>query len=106
MGKIVETLVNLGGFAGIAAVLAAIPALRKIGRNSKTAAEEARPNHGSSMRDAVIRIEATVQGMRDTQKAHGHQLGEIKQDSMEARKLLADRLNEHGTRLENLEKRK
>ena len=51
--KFFDILQSLGGFAGIAAVLAVVPQLATIRK-------EVTHNHGSSIKDATARIETTI----------------------------------------------
>lgn len=86
-------LSDLGGLAGLAAVITAASTLRRSeARHAKARADdearwitvtsELEPNHGSSLRDAVDRIEHAVDELRedhtDLARRLGHELGEIR----------------------------
>lgn len=75
---VIETLTSLGGLAGLAAFITSAAGLIETRRRL-------RPNHGSSISDAVSRIEAaqTQQGkdIRDLRSFVGHQIGEIRRDA-------------------------
>ena len=67
-------VVSLGGLAGLGSLVAALGAWRK----SSTAAKELSPNHGSSMKDSVARIEKSQELQLDMMRSLGHQMGEIR----------------------------
>lgn len=86
-------LSDLGGLAGLAAVITAVATLRRSEtRHAQARADsearwititsELEPNHGSSLRDAVDRIEHSVDSLRedhtDLARRLGHQIGEIR----------------------------
>lgn len=73
-----EALAALGGLPGVAALVTSLATLAGILKVKKDTAQLT-PNHGSSLADAVKRIE-------DTQRSHGHQLGEIKADLLDERR--------------------
>ena len=95
-------LSTLGGLGGLAALIAAVAALR---RHEAAAAEiraEMRPDHGTSLRDAVDRIQHGVDELRtehrDLNRRVGHELGEVRRD-------LHDLRTDHEGRLRTLEQR-
>lgn len=96
MNDFFSALAEIGGLAGLAALITALVQLRHIRRDAKTSAVELTHNHGSSMKDAVARIEGSV-------KSLGHQVGEIRRDAAITHELLAHRLDEHHNRLDKLE---
>ena len=82
--KFFDILQSLGGFAGIAAVLAVVPQLASIKK-------EVTNNHGSSMKDSVDRLEDFADRQETTQKI---MLAEQKHQR-EMLKSLAHQLGEH-----------
>lgn len=96
IGILADTLAalsDLGGLAGLAAVLTALGTLRRaeVHHAQTRQADEARwltvtaelqPNHGSSLRDAVSRIETSVdalsEGQADLARRLGHEIGEVR----------------------------
>lgn len=90
----------------IGAFTASIVSARRAGEArtaSAVTAAEVSPNHGGSMKDQLARIEIMVRALHETQRSQGHQLGEIRRDKLQAHELMADRLTEHGRRLDRLE---
>lgn len=92
--------------AGLGTLIASLGAWRK----SRTAAAELAPNHGSSLKDIVTRIElklehvSEMQGaLSQTQRSQGHQIGEIRRDALQTHELLADGLKEANRRISKLE---
>lgn len=74
---LVDVIEALGGLAGLAALLAVFPQLSGIKKNTAKTLTQFQPNHGSSLKDAVNRIE---KAQLDFQKSVGHQIGEIRTD--------------------------
>lgn len=105
MREAITTLSELGGFTGIAAIIATIPALRRIQRDSRTAAEEAKPNHGGSMRDAITRIETTVKLIKEIQYSQSKEIERIQHDNAVINKSFIEQLDEHTHRIIRLEGR-
>lgn len=92
--------------AGIGTFVAALGAWRK----SKKAASELSPNHGSSLKDSVSRIEnslaqlaSMVQAQGSMQRSQGHQIGEIRRDAAQTHELLSDGLREVQRRVNRIE---
>ena len=85
----IEAIASLGGFAGLAALIGNFIQLRSVHK-------EVTPNHGSSMNDAVHRIEKMVDSL-------GHQIGEVRRDAATMHDMIGARLDEHATRLESVE---
>lgn len=92
----VPALIN--AIAALVAAFAAWRANRRVKR-------ELSPNHGSSTRDAINRIEksqnALTEGLaaqREMIRSLGHQVGEIRRDASQVHE-------DHADRLRNLEKR-
>lgn len=89
MSGIVSAITDLGGFAGLAAVLAVVWPIRHVSAQMK-------PNHGSSLRDAVDRIEKNLDNLTarhdDLASRLGHEVGELKSDSRAAHDDLAARI--------------
>ncbi|MGV9183749.1 hypothetical protein [Arcanobacterium canis] len=82
---VVTTLSNLGGFAGIAALLGVVlPRLKQIEKDSEIVRIQLTPNHGSSMKDQIRRIEKSIDQIQETSAdwhgSLGHQIGEIRRD--------------------------
>lgn len=93
-----EVITALGGLTGAGAIITSTAALLEA-RRVRASVE---PNHGDSMADAVRRIEASVDDLRDDMRSldHrlGHELGEVKR--------VADREHaDHAERLRALEAR-
>lgn len=82
--EIIEIISSLGGFAGLAALITALGATRRMNTASEKIAKELSPNHGSSMKDSLARIEAV-------QKDHGERLHELRKDvqTLQAKELLS-----------------
>lgn len=70
--EIVNLLHNLGGLAGVGALIASISTY-------KETRKRLRPNHGSSIADGVARVEKDVRRI-------GHEIGEIRTDLSEERR--------------------
>lgn len=70
---------------------------------STVAAAEVTPNHGGSLKDSIVRIEAAVGHIAEMQRSHGYQIGELRRDKLQTHEMIADRLSEHGHRLDRLE---
>lgn len=100
-------LINSFGslIASIGALVAAVTAAGKARNAERNTAKlanttndirkEVSPNHGSSMKDSLVRIEKLADGL-------GHQIGEIRRDAAVTHELLgnqvkalADRMNKH-----------
>lgn len=60
------TEIVVAAIAGASAVIGAWLNSRKTARNMTTVAAELKPNHGSSLRDAIDRIEAAILAMHET----------------------------------------
>ena len=60
------TEIVVAAIAGTSAVIGAWLQSRKTARNVTSLAAELKPNHGSSLRDAIDRIEAAVLAMHET----------------------------------------
>ena len=95
-------LSTLGGLGGLAALIAAVAALH---RHEAAAAElraEMRPDHGGGLRDAVDRVQCSVDELRaehrDLSRRLVHELGEVRRD-------LHDVRTDHEARLRTLEQR-
>lgn len=85
---------------------------RRAAAASEQAATELRPNHGSSSKDALARIEtkiSQIEAKQDHQgemiKSIGHQIGEITTNAATARHLINSRLDDHSSRLATIEER-
>lgn len=80
----VAALASLGGLGGIGAVVTAAVTARKNRGDVKAIRAEVSPNHGSSLLDAVRRIESSLDDLRREHTALdrrlGHEIGEIKAD--------------------------
>ncbi|VDG76904.1 Uncharacterised protein [Actinobaculum suis] len=99
----------LGGGVGIAAIITALASLITLSRRAKatetaassaaqaanSAAAQLTPNHGSTVSDAINRIEKMV-------SSQGHQIGEIRRDAAVTHEMIADRLSEHGDQITRL----
>ena len=82
---VVSALASLGGLGGLAAALTALGAVRRQRSSTDRLEAEMVPDHGTSLRDAVDRIEA---GMDDLREEHrdlgrrlGHELGEVRRST-------------------------
>lgn len=104
---IAEIITSVGSLvASLGALIASISAARKSGnaetKIAKTAKETAQikaeflPNHGSSFKDALTRIEKEVSSL-------GHQIGESRRDSSNAHELLGNQVNDLARRVTRLE---
>lgn len=92
-----NALADLGGLAGLAALLTAIGGvivqlrgLRKVREDTA----QLMPNHGSHLADAVHRIEAnmaTKDDVGEVRRLVGHEVGEVRDDIKDVRGRL-DRL--------------
>lgn len=89
MSQIVSAITDLGCFAGLAALLAVVWPIRNV-------AAQMKPNHGSSLRDAVDRIEKNLDNLNDRyddlNSRLGHETGEIKAAALQAHDDLAARI--------------
>lgn len=70
--ELVNVLHNLGGLAGLGALIASISTY-------KETRKRLRPNHGSSIADGIARVEKDVTRI-------GHEIGEIRTDLSEERR--------------------
>lgn len=70
--ELVNVLQNLGGLAGLGALIASISTY-------KETRKRLRPNHGSSIADGIARVEKDVTRI-------GHEIGEIRTDLSEERR--------------------
>lgn len=79
-----EVIAALGGFSGIAALITALVQLAGLRKSMSEAMHELKPNHGSSMKDALARIESV-------QQDHGERLHELRKDvqTLQAKELLS-----------------
>ena len=95
-------LSTLGGLGGLAALIAAVAALRRHEAATAEIRAEMRPDHGGSLRDAVDRVQSSVDELRaehrDLSRRLGHELGEVRRD-------LHDVRTDHEGRLRALEQR-
>jgi len=105
----IDAVVALGGFGGCAAFITAIAGVSKIKRVEHNT-KELKTNHGSSLRDAVNRIEKLlVQNEERLDKALvqikglGHQVGEVKKDMESYRREQAIQDEDVHARMRNLE---
>lgn len=75
-------LASIGGLSGLAAVLVAVRGMRRHEDAVQEVSAQMQPNHGSSLRDAIDRIERSQQATaeRVTALDHrlGHEMGEIR----------------------------
>lgn len=75
---VIESLASLGGLAGLGALITSTASLVETRRRL-------RPNHGSSVADAITRIETMQiqQGkdLRSLRSFVGHEIGEIRRDA-------------------------
>ena len=82
MHEIAPIITALGGLGGVATLLLALPQLRRIKHDSAAVREQVEPNHGSSLKDAVHRIEIAQDNIRDDMRqmrgALGHELGDFR----------------------------
>lgn len=96
----VQHLSSLGGLAGLAAVIAAILSGRRQDADVRAVRAQVEPNHGSSLADAIRRIETGQDALRedlgDLSRRLGHEIGEVRRD-------LADARRDHDERLRALE---
>lgn len=90
---------------------------KRAAQASEQAATELSPNHGSSSKDSLARIEAklahveTEQQRQAVQQEHqaemiksiGHQIGEITTNAATARQMINSRLDDHSDRLAGIE---
>lgn len=94
-------LSTLGGLGGLAALIAAVAALRRHEAATAEIRAEMRPDHGGSLRDAVDRVQRSVDELRgehrDLSRRLGHELGEVRRDLHQAR-------TDHEIRLRRLER--
>lgn len=104
---IAEIITSVGSLvASIGALIAAINASRKSGsaetKIAKTAKETAQikaefmPNHGSSFKDALTRIEKDISSL-------GHQVGEIRRDAATTHDILGNQVNDLARRIGKIE---
>lgn len=63
--QIIEALRALGGFAGIAALLAVLPQLASIKRNTAKTAVQVE-NHESGLKSQISRLEANIDSDRES----------------------------------------
>lgn len=90
-----NTLADLGGLAGLAALVTAIGGvivqlrgLRKVRRDTA----QLMPNHGSHLADAVHRIEANMATRADVGEVRrlvGHEVGEVRDDQKDIKQRLS-----------------
>lgn len=101
MNPLITAVANLGGLAGIAAVITAIMTGRRRDDDVKAVRAQVEPNHGSSLADAIRRIETGQDALRedlgDLSRRLGHEIGEVRRD-------LADARRDHDERLRALER--
>lgn len=96
LADVLRALSDMGGLAGLAAVITSLATLRRTeNQHAKrravddarwlTVSTELQPNHGSSLRDAVARIEHSVDALRedhtDLSRRIGHEMGDIRRSS-------------------------
>lgn len=74
--EIIAAISALGGLSGLGALLASLASLTET-------RQRLRPNHGSSLADAVKRIEVMV-------KSTGHQIGEVRTEQAAIRADISD----------------
>ncbi len=82
--EIIDAISSLGGFAGLAAIVTALGATRRMSNASAKITKELSPNHGSSIKDALQRIE-------EVQRDHGERLHELRKDvqTLQVKELLS-----------------
>lgn len=99
---LVDLIVAFGALAtGLGSFVASIVSARRAGAakdSAEHAATEVSPNHGSSLKDQISRIEAMV-------RSQGHQIGEIRRDSAITHHMLANQVDDHADRIVKLESR-
>lgn len=87
-------LASIGGLSGLAAVLVAVRGMRRHEDAVQEVADQMQPNHGSSLRDAIDRIEQSQQATaeRVTALDHrlGHEMGEVRRDVSDVRRDVSD----------------
>lgn len=78
----IAALATIGGLGGIASVLTALAALRHHRDTTRDIEAQMRPNHGTSLRDAIDRIEHGLDDLRDSHqdltRRLGHEIGELR----------------------------
>jgi len=71
----IAALAAIGGLGGIASVLTSLTALRRHRDTATDIEAQMRPNHGTSMRDAIDRIEHGLDDLRDSHQDLSRRLG-------------------------------
>lgn len=66
---------SAGGMAGLAAIVTALGTLRRQEKGMAAVRAELEPNHGSSMKDAMGRIEKQLYTLSDRVESLDHRLG-------------------------------
>lgn len=91
-------------FTGLAAIVGLLPkvkatkhAAEAAASSAKAAADELAPNHGSTIKDAIARIEAY-------QREHHTALVHLRDESHIVHAMVLDELKEHSARIARIEK--
>lgn len=118
LADVLRALSDMGGLAGLAAVITSLATLRRTeNQHAKrravddarwlTVSTELQPNHGSSLRDAVARIEHSVDALRedhtDLSRRLGHEMGDIRRARDREHADISERLRGHDDRIRHLE---
>ena len=89
MTKVIEIIADLGGFAGIAAIIAAVPTLFKIRKDTAATVNQVKPSHGGNLSTSMNKIETDMTTLRAEYRSGissiGHQVGEIRGDMRDLR---------------------
>ncbi len=96
----VNTLADLGGLAGVAALITAaagvIVQLRSL-RSLRDDTRELRPDHGSSLADRVTGIDEKIDLIAESQR-------QMSRSATETHSLIADRLHMHDIEIRDIKK--
>lgn len=87
--QVLQILADLGGFAGIAAMITAVPTLFKIRRDTAATVNQVKPSHGGNLSASMNKIETDMKELRAEYRSGissiGHQVGEIRGDMRDLR---------------------
>lgn len=97
----IESFTALISALNIGSIIAALGAWRKAGQSTK----ELTHNHGSSTKDAVVRIEKTQAHQSEMIKSLGHQIGELNGHMHQTVSLVGAQLEDMSERVRRVEKR-
>ena len=104
-----QAIESFGGGVGIGAIITALvgliglfPKLKRTEHAATRAATELSPNHGTSMKDQLARMEIMLDSTDRMLRSQGQQIGEIRSDALQTHQMLHDSIERINRRIDDL----